>query len=288
MFQQLLDDLAGIKRHRENYHADYMHLNRGVPFVGLKPAQSMAYRVALLALTSIAALGLPLGEPASVRADQRSATFAQATRPATSPSPSAVGTEEQSGTSAATPASPPLPSQETEALQQQLSRLGYYQGVIDGVYGPETGEAVSVFQRDVGLATTGLPDPLTLQRLQGTENPLGIVPEAPQSDSDSPGLSATDDATLTELPDDSNDSISTPVDQGAGEAEPLTAETAANPTEAEAAPDAASDNDGGGGWMRLAFSGHGDRGHGYSRDSGVLVSPSAFDPAPFGARSGAA
>lgn len=44
------------------------------------------------------------------------------------------------------------------ASQEQLAELGYYNGVIDGVFGPMTGTAVRRFQRDYGLPVTGRLD----------------------------------------------------------------------------------------------------------------------------------
>lgn len=44
------------------------------------------------------------------------------------------------------------------ASQEQLADLGYYNGVIDGVFGPRTGSAVRRFQKDYGLPVTGRLD----------------------------------------------------------------------------------------------------------------------------------
>eukprot|EP00928_Gymnodinium_smaydae_P078047 TRINITY_DN6164_c0_g2_i1.p1 TRINITY_DN6164_c0_g2~~TRINITY_DN6164_c0_g2_i1.p1 ORF type:complete len:1025 (+),score=171.15 TRINITY_DN6164_c0_g2_i1:55-3129(+) len=44
---------------------------------------------------------------------------------------------------------------EVAALQGSLSRLGYYEGSFDGVYGPKTADAVTQFQGYVGLASDG-------------------------------------------------------------------------------------------------------------------------------------
>jgi hypothetical protein len=44
------------------------------------------------------------------------------------------------------------------ASQEQLAELGYYNGAIDGVFGPMTGTAVRRFQRDYGLPVTGRLD----------------------------------------------------------------------------------------------------------------------------------
>ena len=47
------------------------------------------------------------------------------------------------------------------ALQTDLATAGYYNGEIDGIYGPGTIEAVERLQEDSGLEVTGLMDPAT-------------------------------------------------------------------------------------------------------------------------------
>ncbi|HEY2102825.1 MAG TPA: peptidoglycan-binding domain-containing protein [Chthoniobacterales bacterium] len=49
--------------------------------------------------------------------------------------------------------------------QEQLSREGYYQGAIDGTYGPETRRAIMRYQRDHGLHVTGRLNADTLEAL---------------------------------------------------------------------------------------------------------------------------
>ncbi|MCO5322701.1 MAG: peptidoglycan-binding protein [Microthrixaceae bacterium] len=49
----------------------------------------------------------------------------------------------------------------TAGLQSDLTTLGFFSGKIDGIYGPETVDAMQAFQKDVGLPETGLPDPPT-------------------------------------------------------------------------------------------------------------------------------
>lgn len=46
--------------------------------------------------------------------------------------------------------------------QQKLADLGYYRGVVDGVYGEKTYEAISAFQRSVGLRADGIAGEQTL------------------------------------------------------------------------------------------------------------------------------
>jgi peptidoglycan hydrolase-like protein with peptidoglycan-binding domain len=54
----------------------------------------------------------------------------------------------------------------TEALQQSLTEAGYFDGDIDGVYGPETAEAVQALQKANGLPQTGWMDKATDAALQ--------------------------------------------------------------------------------------------------------------------------
>jgi peptidoglycan hydrolase-like protein with peptidoglycan-binding domain len=49
----------------------------------------------------------------------------------------------------------------TTALQKDLKTAGYYTGTVDGVYGPETVDAVKTLQSDAGLPVTGLVDRAT-------------------------------------------------------------------------------------------------------------------------------
>jgi peptidoglycan hydrolase-like protein with peptidoglycan-binding domain len=51
------------------------------------------------------------------------------------------------------------------ALQRYLRALGFYTGPIDGDYGPKTQQAVSAFQRSVGLTPDGILGPATLRKL---------------------------------------------------------------------------------------------------------------------------
>jgi murein L,D-transpeptidase YcbB/YkuD len=55
----------------------------------------------------------------------------------------------------------------TSALQKSLAEAGYYQGEIDGVYGPATVDAVQALQKAHGLPVTGTVDNATSAALQG-------------------------------------------------------------------------------------------------------------------------
>ena len=49
----------------------------------------------------------------------------------------------------------------TTALQTDLKQTGYYKGPVDGIYGPQTVDAVKQLQNDSGLPPTGLVDQAT-------------------------------------------------------------------------------------------------------------------------------
>jgi hypothetical protein len=51
------------------------------------------------------------------------------------------------------------------AVQSQLARQGYYRGLVDGVYGPQTRAALTRYQSNHGLQVTGSLTPDTLQAL---------------------------------------------------------------------------------------------------------------------------
>ena len=55
----------------------------------------------------------------------------------------------------------------TEALQQSLLDAGYYDGEVDGVYGPATVDAVESLQKAHELPVTGTVDKATAEALEG-------------------------------------------------------------------------------------------------------------------------
>jgi Putative peptidoglycan binding domain len=58
------------------------------------------------------------------------------------------------------------------AVQSDLARQGYYRGVIDGVYGPQTRVAITRYQSNHGLQVTGSLTTATLRSL-GLPQPMG-------------------------------------------------------------------------------------------------------------------
>ena len=53
----------------------------------------------------------------------------------------------------------------TTTLQTELQLIAYYEGEIDGIYGPQTVEAVKLLQKDSGLPETGFVDMATANAL---------------------------------------------------------------------------------------------------------------------------
>lgn len=79
------------------------------------------------------------------------------------------------------------PSPEVADVQQRLQELGYYQDIVDGIYGDNTRAAIARFQQASGLARTGILDPLTQARLDAT-----IPPRLDASSGDSETLGEED------------------------------------------------------------------------------------------------
>ncbi|MGI9623495.1 MAG: peptidoglycan-binding domain-containing protein [Acidimicrobiales bacterium] len=61
--------------------------------------------------------------------------------------------------------SPMLRGDDVAELQQRLGALGFDAGRVDGIFGPETAEALEAFQRNGGLPTDGIFGPASLTAL---------------------------------------------------------------------------------------------------------------------------
>lgn len=69
----------------------------------------------------------------------------------------------------------------TAAVQVQLQALGYFDGAIDGIYGPMTVEAVTAFQEDAGIPADGKYGPQTedalVEAVQADEDFVKLIQE---------------------------------------------------------------------------------------------------------------
>ena len=61
-------------------------------------------------------------------------------------------------------------SDAVEKLQRKLKNLGYYDGYVDGTYGPGTTAAVKAYQQDHNLKADGIAGPATQRALYGTSS----------------------------------------------------------------------------------------------------------------------
>ena len=59
----------------------------------------------------------------------------------------------------------PAPDPAVSAVQARLVQLGYYTGSVDGIFGPQTRDALARYQIDSQLTVTGSLSPDTLQAL---------------------------------------------------------------------------------------------------------------------------
>jgi len=50
-------------------------------------------------------------------------------------------------------------------LQLHLRNMGYYRGLIDGIFGPQTARAISAYQESLGATVTGVLTPIQLEAL---------------------------------------------------------------------------------------------------------------------------
>jgi peptidoglycan hydrolase-like protein with peptidoglycan-binding domain len=60
---------------------------------------------------------------------------------------------------------PRMPGEIITDIQRELSRRGYYDGIIDGLYGPRTDAAIREFERSLGLKPSAQPSEMLLQTI---------------------------------------------------------------------------------------------------------------------------
>jgi peptidoglycan hydrolase-like protein with peptidoglycan-binding domain len=147
----LLDARAGLKAHRDLAEEEPWHLSLGrsrarrrAAELRFVPASSRAKRVSLGALVAFS-----VGPTASIAAGQESPETAGNPEPATTTEHSIVLSSGAEG-------------RQVQLLQQALGNV-----TVDGVFGPETEEAVRSFQSSHGLSVDGVVGPQTSAALRG-------------------------------------------------------------------------------------------------------------------------
>lgn len=60
----------------------------------------------------------------------------------------------------------PTPSAAVKTLEEELGRLNYYEGPVDGIMGPQVVQSIKYLQRDAGLPQTGTMNAATTAALQ--------------------------------------------------------------------------------------------------------------------------
>lgn len=75
--------------------------------------------------------------------------------------------------------SPGMTGQLVRELQERLAGAGFSPGAIDGIFGPQTRDALIRFQNAKGLTPDGLAGPATWQALKGSITPAPAPPPPP-------------------------------------------------------------------------------------------------------------
>ncbi|MGB5166885.1 MAG: peptidoglycan-binding domain-containing protein [Acidimicrobiia bacterium] len=101
------------------------------------------------------------GSSAEETTTTTSTTFPTETTATTSPA--VTSTTTSSTTTTTSPYGPATLL--TTVIQQELTALGYFEGVPDGLLGPMTVEAITAFQTDAGITADGAYGPETYEAL---------------------------------------------------------------------------------------------------------------------------
>ncbi len=86
---------------------------------------------------------------------------------------------------------------EVKELQRRLKNWGYYSGEVDGVYGPQTVEAVKYFQRKNGLTPDGIAGKATFAALGMNDSVRVLENQGSSSGNSSSGSSSGNSSNYT-------------------------------------------------------------------------------------------
>ena len=134
-------------------------LSLGALAVGIMVVSGLAYWVAGQNSHLVAPAGAPSPSQLSALPAPPSTTAASPATPLVTNQPS-----QSAPPPAAAPPAPavvPLPAEaamseaDRREVQEALHRLRYYQGPVDGIFGPLTRTAIRRFQHDIGVETAG-------------------------------------------------------------------------------------------------------------------------------------
>jgi peptidoglycan hydrolase-like protein with peptidoglycan-binding domain len=85
--------------------------------------------------------------------------------PRVKPSPASAPATASASTTASAPATPAVADPLIQKVQASLVKLDFYSGPVDGLTGPQTGQAIAAYQKSAGLPVSGHIDGFLLKRL---------------------------------------------------------------------------------------------------------------------------
>lgn len=132
--------------------------------------------------SSVAAITPPSPAQSPALASATSTTLPVA-RPQEAPAPKAE--QAKTTTASLTPAAPVPPARPNATvvadIQRELSRRGFYDGVVDGRYGPRTDASIRDFEQAAGLRPSAEPNDALLRSIRGSpvRSKSALRPPAP-------------------------------------------------------------------------------------------------------------
>jgi peptidoglycan hydrolase-like protein with peptidoglycan-binding domain len=109
-----------------------------------------------LIIGTVAAGAAALGTALIIMVGDHAGSAAASTPSAPAPVASAAAAPSVGSVTPSHPVTPAVkPSAAVVKLQQELGQLNYYEGLDDGIMGPQTSQSIKYLQRDAGLPQTG-------------------------------------------------------------------------------------------------------------------------------------